>query len=366
MTTETKPIAFYLPQYHSIPENDKWWGKGFTEWTNVKKAKPLYKGHKQPKIPYNSNYYNLLEPEAQIWQSETAMKYGVYGFCYWHYWFGNGKQLLEKPAQNMLKNNAIKIPFCFAWANETWTGRWHGLDDKILISQEYCGLKDDTDHFYRLLPFFSDGRYIKKNGKPVFVIYKPYRHPNLKGFTDLWNSLSIKEGFPGLYFIGLNIKTEDHVMAAVDASIKTESYYSQLRLGHADSIYLRLSGSRSLSETFSLLKNGCMRLSYSYMVSQTSNNKLLDNQYPVIMTGWDNTPRSGKKGLVLDGCNPDIFKEHVKKILDLIKDRSETYVFIKSWNEWAEGNYLEPDAEYGYEYLKALGDSLDDHNKAQL
>ena len=170
---DTKIIAFYLPQYHAIPENDQWWGKGFTEWTNVKKAKPLFEGHDQPRIPLNHNYYNLLDDNTKIWQANLAKKYGVYGFCYYHYWFKGGKKLLEKPAEQMLSNKSIDLPFCFCWANENWTRNWDGGNREIMVEQDY-GNKDDWEcHFQYLLQFFKDKRYITVDGKPLFIIYKP-------------------------------------------------------------------------------------------------------------------------------------------------------------------------------------------------
>lgn len=356
--SKIRTLAFYLPQFHPIPENDKWWGKGFTEWTNVKKAKPLFRKHKQPKIPLDSKYYNLIDSETQVWQSELALKYGINGFCYWHYWFGNGKQLLEKPSNNMLLNKDVKIPFCFAWANETWSGRWHGLNEKILIKQQYLGLKDDTDHFYKLLPFFKDERYIKKEGKPLFLILNQNEHPYLKEFINLWNSLSYREGMPGFYFIGIHTNATEPDFNILDASIKQENYFYQKRFGLIDQILLRITGGKILSQKISSLRNGCTKLSYPFMVRNTSNERLKENQFPVILTGWDNTPRSGQRGIVLDNYNPDIFKRHVEKILHLVEHRTESFVFVKSWNEWAEGNYLEPDEEYKYSYLEALKNSL--------
>ena len=167
-----KIIAFYLPQFHNIPENDEWWGNGFTEWTNVKKAKPIFEGHQQPKVPLNNNYYNLLDDNVKVWQADLAKKYGVYGFCYYHYWF-NGKMLLEKPMEQMLENKEVDIPFCISWANEPWTKAWVGDEKKMLIAQEYGQEEEWKEHFMYLLPFFKDERYIKKDGKPFFIFYRP-------------------------------------------------------------------------------------------------------------------------------------------------------------------------------------------------
>lgn len=198
-----KIITFYLPQFHEIPENNEWWGKGFTEWVNVKKAQPLYEGHEQPRVPLNENYYNLLDPNVQVWQAKIAKEYGVYGFCYYHYWF-NGKLLLEKPMENMLKNRDIDIPFCVCWANEPWTRAWVG-ETKVLIPQLYGEKREWKEHFDYLLPFFKDSRYICDDGKPLVVIYRPEVIECLNEMLDYWNELAIQEGFEGLTYAYQNI-----------------------------------------------------------------------------------------------------------------------------------------------------------------
>ena len=194
-----KIIAFYLPQFHNIPENDEWWGNGFTEWTNVKKAKPLYEGHMQPRVPLGGNYYNLLDDNVKIWQADLAKKYGVYGFCYYHYWF-NGKMLLEKPMEQMLANKEVDIPFCICWANEPWTKAWVGDERKLLIAQEYGQEEEWKQHFMYLLPFFKDERYITKDGKPLFVFYRPDIVPCMKEMIETWDKLAKENGLSGITF----------------------------------------------------------------------------------------------------------------------------------------------------------------------
>ena len=193
-----KIIAFYLPQFHNIPENDEWWGDGFTEWVNVKKAKPIFDGHNQPRVPLNHNYYNLLDDDVKIWQADLAKKYGVYGFCYYHYWF-DGKLLLEKPMEQMLENKKVDIPFCICWANEPWTRAWVG-ETKTLIPQKYGSKKEWKEHFDYLLPFFKDPRYILDEGKPLVVIYRPEIIDVLNDMLDYWNELAKNAGFEGLKF----------------------------------------------------------------------------------------------------------------------------------------------------------------------
>ena len=194
-----KIIAFYLPQFHNIPENDEWWGNGFTEWTNVKKAKPLYEGHMQPRVPLGGNYYNLLDDNVKIWQADLAKKYGVYGFCYYHYWF-NGKMLLEKPMEQMLANKEVDIPFCICWANEPWTKAWVGDERKLLIAHEYGKEEEWKQHFMYLLPFFKDKRYITKDGKPLFVFYRPDIVPCMKEMIETWDKLAKENGLSGITF----------------------------------------------------------------------------------------------------------------------------------------------------------------------
>ena len=200
-----KIIAFYLPQFHNIPENDEWWGDGFTEWVNVKKSKPLYEGHYQPRIPLNNNYYNLLDDDVKKWQVDLAKKYGVYGFCYYHYWF-SGHMLLEKPMEQMLMNKEIDLPFCICWANEPWTKAWVGDAKKVLIPQNYGREKEWKEHFDYLLPFLRDPRYITVGDKPLLVLYRPEIVGCLNEMLDYWNKLAIESGFKhGICFAYQNI-----------------------------------------------------------------------------------------------------------------------------------------------------------------
>ena len=205
MSIENKArvIAFYLPQFHPIPENDKWWMKGFTEWTNVGKARPLFPGHYQPKVPADLGYYDLRVPETRKAQADMAKEYGIEGFCYWHYWFGNGKRLLERPFNEVLASGEPDFPFCLAWANESWRGFFHGVKTKeTLITQLYPGKDDYIAHFNEVLPAFKDHRYITVEGKPIFVIYQPFDHPEMKDFIELWRTLAKQNGLKGIHFVG--------------------------------------------------------------------------------------------------------------------------------------------------------------------
>ena len=235
-----KIITFYLPQFHEIPENNEWWGNGFTEWVNVKKAKPLFEGHSQPRVPLNNNYYNLLDPSVQEWQASLAKKYGIYGFCYYHYWF-NGKLLLEKPMENMLKNKKIDIPFCICWANEPWTRAWVG-ETKVLIPQEYGNKKEWKEHFDYLLPFMKDCRYIYENEKPLVVIYRPEVIDHLNDMLDYWNELAIENGFKGLTYayqsINLDLQTNKDD-SRFDINIEFQPLYAKYDLSKNNHKFLK-------------------------------------------------------------------------------------------------------------------------------
>lgn len=351
-------IAFYLPQFHPIPENDQWWGEGFTEWTNVRKAKPLFKGHYQPHIPGTLGYYDLRNPEVRVKQAEMASQYGVTGFCYWHYWFGNGKRLLERPSMDMLASGEPDFPFCFAWANQTWTGIWHGLENKTLAEQQYPGYEDDVKHFYTMLPYFMDKRYIRRENKPLFVFYRPFDHPYLDGFIETWNELAIKEGLKGIYFLGISYQRK-HSFKNLDGIIFHDAYLGKSSFSFFDKVVKKII--KEYPEVLvSQWKNSCHVLSYKDMIERTSNIPLMENQFPTLHVGWDNTPRSAKRGKVFHDYSPELMRLHIEKTLNLVKDRDNSFCFIKSWNEWAEGNYLEPDERFGYQKLEAFRKALSD------
>lgn len=351
-------IAFYLPQFHPIPENDKWWGKGFTEWTNVGKAKRLFSGHYQPRIPADLGYYDLRVPEVREAQAQMAKEYGVEGFCYWHYWFGNGKRLLERPFNEVLESGKPNFPFCLAWANESWKGFAHGLKNReVLIKQQYPGTEDYEKHFYEVLPALKDKRYILIDGKPIFTIFKPTADPEVIVFMKVWRELSLKNGLKGIYFIGISddISTLEQIYATgVDGIntyrlnayiVKHRSFFQKVVDRIIRKIHLR-------------------PVAYSYKkISKYFLDKSIDSKetiFPSIMPGWDHTPRSGFEGLVIKNSTPELFQKQVKSIVDLIqhKEYDHRVIFLKSWNEWAEGNYMEPDLKFGFKFLEALKNGL--------
>jgi hypothetical protein len=355
MKAKARVIAFYLPQYHPIPENDIWWGKGFTEWTNVGKAKPLFKGHYQPRVPADLGYYDLRVPETRKAQADMAREYGVEGFCYWHYWFGSGKKLIERPFNEVLESGDPDFPFCLAWANETWKGFAHGLKNRnILIEQLYQGVEDYIAHFYDVLPALKDKRYITVEDKPLFIIYKPLASAEVKVFMDTWRKLALENGLKGIWFVGHNNDIKDSVdnifSTGVDAvnTVRLNKYLISERTFF-----------RKLYDKLNRKFKG-IPLAYSYeimskhFIVKEEDKKI--NVYPTIIPGWDHTPRSGNEGMVMTNSTPALFEKHVKVVVDMVENKPSEHkvVFIKSWNEWAEGNYMEPDLKWGSKYLEAL------------
>lgn len=359
-------IAHYLPQYHPIPENDEWWSKGFTEWTNVAKATRLFSGHYQPRIPADLGFYDLRMPETRIAQAEMAREYGIEGFCYWHYWFA-GKRLLERPFTEVLKSVEPKFPFCLAWANQTWTGIWHGAPERILIEQTYPGMHDYESHFYSLLDSFNDERYITIDRKPVFLVFSPNGLPEPRVFTDCWRELAIKSGLKGIYFIG-HVGNPSWVPEeyGFDASVldtlsiikKKMNWFYTGSNGYIGTIFKNL-----LKRGFKRLHINVVRKPTVYLYGDVikvafPEQKTAFERYPCVIPNWDNTPRSNKNGLVFHNSTPELFRIHLKEAIELVgnKEHEKRLVFIKSWNEWAEGNYLEPDLKFGKAYLEVIKD----------
>ena len=356
-------IALYLPQYHPTPDNDKWWGEGFTEWTNVAKAKKLYRNHYQPRIPANLGFYDLRLPEVREKQAEMAKRAGVSAFCYYHYWFGNGKQELERPFNEVVQSGKPDFPFCLCWANTNWSLKQWNKDgtsnNRLLCQQLYPGSQDNEMHFYSLLDAFKDLRYLKIKGKLVFVIYKPFLFEKLPEFMDQWNELAKSNGLDGFYFIGQcqNPSSDKEVKDMLDMGFDAVNV-------------LRL-------ENFSYKTNFLPRKIYNYFTHQILNRPFVNNYkrildcfvgeidkenkvYPSLVPNWDHTPRSGRGGYLFENCEPELFEKHCRMVIDEVKDKPEEdrIIFLKSWNEWGEGNYMEPDLRYGYGYIDALKRAL--------
>jgi hypothetical protein len=363
---KVRPIAFYLPQYHPVPENDEWWGKGFTEWTNVTKSKPLFKNHYQPHYPADLGYYDLRVPEIREQQSQMALDYGLEGFVYYHYWFGNGKQILERPFNEVLSSKKPDVPFCLCWANETWSGIWFGKSKTILMKQHYPGKEDYVNHFNYLLKAFQDDRYIKVNGKPVFVIYQTLEIPDLKEFVDTFRELAHKAGLKGLHLVANRCPldwnpTEHGLDGVIGAEFHTMRYITAPLLESKDLKQRILRKARKIiGEKFNLdveTRDSPIVVNYETAIEHFITKKEFSfNYYPTVIPNWDNSPRAGNKSVVLHNSTPELFKKHLAEGIDKVKnlDPQNKIVFIKSWNEWAEGNYLEPDVKFGYEYLKVV------------
>lgn len=360
-----KPIAFYLPQFHPIPENNEWWGNGFTEWTNVAKAKPLFKGHYQPRLPADLGFYDLRIPEVREQQANLARENGVYGFCYWHYWFGDGRKILERPFTEVLESGKPDFPFCLAWANESWTGIWHGNPKNTLVEQLYPGKNDYINHFNYLLKAFEDRRYIKVEDKPLFVVYQPNLIPDLSLFTNIFTELSKKNGFPGMYLVATNVQPDwnakEKGFDAVTLSHHSRIGYTR-RKNKIEDFFQSLKHNPTYATQY---KKAFGKPVHIYEYSEAMKYFIADDvpnslYYPMLIPNWDNTPRSGVNGFVLHNSTPELFKWVVEKAVKRIEkyDDEHKIIFIKSWNEWAEGNYLEPDMKYGHQYLEVLKDVI--------
>lgn len=352
-----KVIAFYLPQFHAIPENDNWWGKGFTEWVNVKKSKPLFKGHNQPEIPYGENYYNLLDSEIQIQQAKLAKENGIYGFCYYHYWF-EGKLLLEKPMENMLKNKKIDIPFCVCWANETWARTWDGNEKDILISQNYNEDKEAwKKHFDYLLSFFRDERYIKVDNKPVVIIYKPQLIENGSELIKYWNELAIENGFNGIY-----VGYQHH--SAFDANLDSYKFDFAIEFEPFYTVHECNKEKEKLESLFTKVKKKLFKLptiyNYDFIWKKIISRKPKDEKHcPGAFPAWDNTPRKGNNSIVFWKPTPEKYKNYlVERIKSAKKNYKSEFLFLNAWNEWAEGAHLEPTQQDGFKYLENTKNAL--------
>lgn len=373
-------IAFYLPQFHPVPANDKFWGKGFTEWTNVAKAKPLFKGHDQPRIPADLGFYDLRLSQVRHAQAELARDAGVEGFCYWHYWFGNGKEVLEMPFDEVVNSGDPDFPFCIAWANHDWTTKtWNkgkGIaKSSIIFKQEYPGEEDHKNHFYRLLPAFSDHRYITVDGKLLFIIFDGRKFPKVKDFMRLWNDLAVKNGFKGFHFVTLayslpeldkkRITDLDHMVN------ETIEGYLKLGFDAVNSINLKYAELKTGGVLHKAIGGIMRRLPDSPYVEKYKYSEIVDNYYtpadtrenvyPQLLAGWDRSPRSGRNAVIYYGDDPVSFKKAARQAIQVVRNKQPEHriIFLNSWNEWGEGAYMEPDLRYGKGKLKSLREALE-------
>jgi lipopolysaccharide biosynthesis protein len=337
-----KLIAFYLTQYHPIPENDKWWGKGFTEWTNVTKSTPLFDGHYQPHLPTDFGFYDLRVRETRHEQILTAKQYGVDGFCYHYYWF-SGTRLLNQPLDDMLSDSESDMPFCLCWANENWTRRWDAAEKEILIKQNH--LPDDDLNFIRsLIPFFSDPRYIKLDGAPFLLVYRPQNLPNPKKTSRIWRDYCKSIGIDNIHICAaLTHGNENYEQFDFDSGVEFPPHNLQVN---------NISSKIAFHKPF---KGNVMmynEVAQSYLDRSHKDRNVFRSVFP----SWDNTARTNERALIILNSTPDNYEywlyEAIRKTQEDFPDQ-ERLVFINAWNEWAEGCHLEPDRKYQRQFLDA-------------
>ena len=374
-------IAYYLPQFHPIPENDEMWGKGFTEWMNVVKAKPLFRKHYQPRLPADLGFYDLRLPEIREAQAEMAREAGIEGFCYWHYWFGNNKKLLERPFEEVLQSGKPDYPFCFCWANHSWTTKTWNQGNRlkartVIIEQQYPGEDDYIEHFNYCLPAFKDPRYITVDGKPLFGIFDPYIHKDLQRFITTWRKLAEENGLKGIYFYAItksanfNRIMPDGTIAKVMPNLESsaDDYNAVLEQGF-DGInsFGQVRAEMAYYNKYVNMGLIAMRKYMPFIPSTRFNYPKLmkhffspedswENVFPTILPQWDRSPRAGRAEGVYVNATPEHFETHIREALKLVEQKEPDHrvIFLRSWNEWAEGNYVEPDQKYGHGFLDAI------------
>lgn len=340
--TDLKVIAFYLPQFHPFPENDEWWGKGFTEWTNVTKAKQNFTGHYQPHLPIHNGFYDLRVPEVMVEQAKLARNYGIHGFNFYYYWF-DGKILMHRPFEILLEHKEIDINFCITWANENWTRRWDGAENDVLIAQNHSD-EDSSLFLESLYRFFDDPRYIKVDGKPLLIIYRADIIPDMKGTINLWRNKAKKDGYPGLYLVcsqTFGIRSPEPY--GFDAAMEFPPHTAQ---------------SGTIADSLDIWNLGFNGKIFDY--SQVVNNAVKQPEpdyklFRTAMLSWDNTARKQDSSHIFYNFTLLKYKQWLENIVTRAFNNKyseeEKFVFINAWNEWAEGTHLEPDRKYGYGYL---------------
>jgi lipopolysaccharide biosynthesis protein len=361
MSHKIKSIAIYLPQFHPVAENDSWWGKGFTEWTNVVKAKARFEGHYQPHLPANLGFYDLRLQESRLAQEALAKAYGVHGFCYYHYWF-NGKRMLYEPLDRKMSNPVEDLPFMMCWANENWTRNWNGGDNQILLKQEY-GFEDDKTHIEHLLPYFKDDRYIKVDGKPIFIIYRPKFFPEIEKTIKIWRDEVKKAGFPDLY-IGFSQNFEHQFepqSKGFDFGFEFQPNFSSLSHGVSyDSTFFRKVKRRIRKKLGLRAESFQYYHDYSQYVEKQKRFGFKKNIYAGVTPMWDNSARRKENPFILHNSTPEKYKNWLQHIKENYSWETvpENFLFINAWNEWAEGNHLEPCQKWGTAYLEATKEIL--------
>ena len=350
-----RAVAFYLPQYYPTPENDEWWEPGFTEWTRVAKAKQLFKGHYQPRIPKDLGFYDLRVPEVREKQAEMARSAGIEGFCYWHYWFA-GRRLLDRVFTEVLESGKPDFPFCLCWANHSWEAKtWNpNIPNAMLIEQTYPGIEDYKAHFYAMLPAFKDKRYMTMDGKPIFGVFNPVEFSDFPLFANTWNQLAKKEGLDGFFFFALAQGTDNlckckdfnYDSIVFDKMIDVKNQISWLKRKYHGLLF-------RLKRPFPLDYDEYINKSLQDFSNQSS-------LIPCIVPDFDHSPRSAYRWVIFKNSTPEKWEYLCRKTREIVESRGNgvNLLFIKSWNEWGEGNYLEPDQKYGHAYLDATSRAL--------
>ncbi len=355
--TDIKAIALYLPQFHPIPENDEWWGKGFTEWTNVAKCRPRFPGHYQPQLPADLGFCDLRLHETRIAQAELAAAHGIHGFCYYHYWF-NGRRILERPFNDVLASGEPDSPFCLCWANENWTRRWDGQEHEILLKQEY-GIDDDIAHIQSLLPAFEDRRYIRLDGKPIFLVYRASMLPNPQKTAEVWRTEVRRSGLGELH-LGLvqGFASEQTDPRTLGFDFALEFAPDWQRLGpQVNPFPPRTFVDKVLRRPVPPMKDRI----FSY---QACRDNMLSKPIPEFpwyrcaTPSWDNAARRAGGATILHGATPELYEEWLRSLVADARTYQREFVFINAWNEWAEGNHLEPCQKYGHAFLQATKNAL--------
>lgn len=344
--------ALNLPQFYETSENNEWWGKGFTEWTNVKKAKPLYEGHYQPVEPLNGNYYDLSKVENIRWQADLARKYDVEAFVYFHYWYC-GRHLLEKPCEILLNNPDIDINYCFCWANHTWTRAWDGKNHEILVRQEYGDKNEWEEHINYLLPFFKDKRYEKIDNKPVLFIYKASDFKRNEERFNYWERRLIEEGFSGIYIVEyINTFNTGPALMCSQAVFEDEpNYVCRFDISIFNKAKRVLCKKMKITDyqNYDALWKLILKRKRTY-----DGKHIIQGAFPC----WDNSPRKGKNSRVIKGSTPQKFEKYLNKLVNTKRNDSSDILVLNAWNEWGEGAILEPTEQYGYGYLEALKNAV--------
>ena len=352
-----RALACYLPQFHPIPENDEWWGAGFTEWRNVVQARPLFPGHQQPRLPADLGFCDLRVAETRAAQAALARAHGIHGFLYHHYWFA-GRRLLDRPLREVMESGLPDFPFALSWANESWTRAWDGRSSEVLVPQRYSH-DDDRDHIRHLLPVFEDPRYVRVDGRPLFVVYAASHLPDPERTTDIWREEAARAGLPGLYLCRWEFDgTGDPTALGFDAAIDFQPDFDNLGPALRRTLPARVV--RRLHLTNQAYRHHRIYDYRTFVDRMMARPEVAYTRFPSVTPSWDNTPRRARQGMVLRDSSPAEYERWLRWTLDTVvpSGPGEDLVFLNAWNEWAEGNHLEPCQRWGRGYLEATRRAL--------